>query len=47
MYQVQTMSLPGRECVKFALAAFDVGGEPVYCYAKNTVRLVWKNDDVE
>ena len=46
-YQVQVIDTPSMSCVKFAAIAYDVGGEPTYCYEPRTARLVWEKSDVE
>ncbi|MDY0958269.1 hypothetical protein SOM26_06170 [Sphingomonas sp. CFBP8993] len=46
-YQVQVVDTPSMSCVKFAAIAYDVGGEPTYCYNPRTAQLVWENSNVE
>ncbi len=46
-YQIQVVDTPSLSCVKFAAIAYEVGGEPTYCYEALTTRLVWENSDVE
>ncbi|MGK6324769.1 hypothetical protein ACMGDM_17030 [Sphingomonas sp. DT-51] len=46
-YQIQVVDTPSLSCVKFTAIAYDVGGEPTYCYEPHTARLVWENSDVE
>lgn len=46
-YQIQVVDTPSLSCVKFAAIAYDVGGEPTYCYEPHTTRLMWENSDVE
>jgi hypothetical protein len=46
-YQIQVVDTPSLSCVKFAAVAYDVGGEPTYCYEPRTIRLLWEDSDVE
>jgi hypothetical protein len=47
-YQIQFVESPFQRCIKFDLVgAYDVGGEPTFCYKPFADRLTYEHSDVE